>query len=200
VLLLSTKGFVLGPTLGPVIPDVGPRVRLGDALFSGALQRELDRLEQSGLVTVRPVGNQKHYQANRAAPIFEELRGIVTKTFGVVDLVREALAPLAARIRTAFIYGSIAKGEDTAASDIDLMVIGDDVAYADLFGLVSEAERRLGRKLNPTVYAAAEWRKKLAAGNDFVSRVLSQPKVFIIGAEDDLRQPRKARRRKAAQG
>ena len=210
---------------------MGPRVRLGDALFSGvqqrvlavlfgrpdqsfyrnelmrltgsgkgALQRELDRLEQSGLVTVRPVGNQKHYQANRAAPIFEELRGIVTKTFGVADLLREALAPLAARIRTAFIYGSVAKGEDTAASDIDLMVIGDELAYADIFGVASEAERRLGRKLNPTVITAAELRKKLAAGNDFVSRVLGQPKVFIIGSEDDLREPRKARRRKAAQG
>jgi len=210
---------------------MGPRARLGNALFSGvqqrvlavlfgrpdqsfyrnepmrltgsgkgALQRELDRLEQSGLVTVRPVGNQKHYQANRAAPIFEELRGIVTKTFGVADLLREALAPLAARIRTALIYGSVAKGEDTAASDIDLMVIGDELAYADIFGVASEAERRLGRKLNPTVITAAELRKKLAAGNDFVSRVLGQPKVFILGSEDDLREPRKARRRKAAQG
>lgn len=210
---------------------MGPRVRLGDALFSGvqqrvlavlfgrpdqsfyrnelmrltgsgkgALQRELDRLEQSGLITVRPVGNQKHYQANRAAPIFEELRGIVTKTFGVADLLREALAPLATRIRTAFIYGSVAKGEDTASSDIDLMVIGDNVAYADLFNVVSEAERRLGRKVNPTVYAAAEWPKKLAAKHEFVSRVMSQPKVYIIGSDDDFRESGKARRRKAAQG
>ena len=100
----------------------------------GAVRRELAALEAAGLVTAKRIGNQKHYQANRAAPIFEELRGIVVKTFGVADVLREALAPLAAKIRAAFIYGSIAKGSDTATSDIDLMVISDEVAYADLFG------------------------------------------------------------------
>jgi predicted nucleotidyltransferase len=166
----------------------------------GAVHRELATLEAAGLVTAKRIGNQKHYQANRAAPIFEELRGIVVKTFGVADVLRDALAPLAAKIRAAFVYGSIAKGSDTATSDIDLMVISDEVAYADLFGLVSQAEQRLGRKVNPTVYAFADLRKKLADGHDFESRVLNQPKVFVIGSEDDLRQPRKARKRKAAQG
>lgn len=165
----------------------------------GALQRELVRLEKSGLVTVRPQGNQKHYQANRASPIFDELRGIVMKTFGAADLLREALAPIAKKVRAAFIYGSVAKGTDTAASDIDLMVIGDGIDYAELFGLAAEAERRLGRKVNPTVYTPAGLRQELAAGTAFVARVLSQPKVFVVGSEDDLREPAKTRKRKAAQ-
>jgi predicted nucleotidyltransferase len=166
----------------------------------GAVHRELATLESAGLVTVKRVGNQKHYQANRSAPIFEELRGIALKTFGVGEALRDALKPMAAKIRMAFVYGSLAKGSDTAASDVDLMVISDEVEYADLFGSVSEAERRLGRKVNPTVYSPAELRSKVASGNNFVLRVLEQPKIFIIGSEDELREPRKTRRRKAAQG
>src|SRR5205807_6684818 len=96
---------------------------------SGAVHRELAVLEAAGLVSATRVGNQKHYRANRASPIFEELRGIVVKTFGVADVLRGALAPLAAKIRSAFIYGSVAKGNDTATSDIDLMVISDAVTY-----------------------------------------------------------------------
>jgi predicted nucleotidyltransferase len=174
-------------------------VRLADS-GTGAVHRELATLEAAGLVTVSRVGNQKHYRANRASPIFEELRGIVVKTFGVADVLREALAPLAAKIRAAFIYGSVAKGSDTATSDIDLMVISDAVTYADLFALASDAEDRLGRKVNPTVYTPAELRQKLAAGNAFATRVLDQPKVFVAGSEDGLREPRKTRKRKAAQG
>jgi predicted nucleotidyltransferase len=166
----------------------------------GAVHRELATLEAAGLVTVKRVGNQKHYQANRAAPIFEELRGIALKTFGVAEVLREALAPLAKRIEAAFIYGSLAKGSDTAASDIDLMVISDEIEYADLFKLASEAEQGLGRKLNPTVYTPAALRHKIASGNDFVKRVLEQPKIFVLGSEDELRPARKTRGRKAAQG
>jgi predicted nucleotidyltransferase len=166
----------------------------------GAVHRELATLEAAGLVTVKRVGNQKHYQANRAAPIFEELRGIALKTFGVAEVLREALAPLAKRIEAAFIYGSLAKGSDTAASDIDLMVISDEIEYADLFELASEAEQGLGRKLNPTVYTPAALRHKIASGNDFVKRVLEQPKIFVLGSEDELRPARKTRGRKAAQG
>jgi predicted nucleotidyltransferase len=166
----------------------------------GAVHRELATLEAAGLVTVKRVGNQKHYQANRAAPIFEELRGIALKTFGVAEVLREALAPLAKRIEAAFIYGSLAKGSDTAASDIDLMVISDEIEYADLFELASEAEQGLGRKLNPTVYTPAALRHKIASDNDFVKRVLEQPKIFVLGSEDELRPARKTRGRKAAQG
>lgn len=166
----------------------------------GAVHRELAALEAAGLVSVKRVGNQKHYQANRASPIFEELRGIALKTFGVAEVLREALAPLAKKIEAAFIYGSIAKGSDTAASDIDLMVISDELEYADLFKLATEAERLLGRKLNPTVVTPAAVRRKTSSGDDFMTRVLEQPKIFVLGSEDELRPARKARSRKAAQG
>jgi predicted nucleotidyltransferase len=172
-------------------------VRLAESGI-GAVHRELARLEAVGLVTAKRVGNQKHYQANRAAPIFEELRGIALKTFGLGEVLREALQPLGAKMRAAFVYGSLAKGTDTAASDVDLMVVSDEVEYADLFGLVSAAEGRLGRKVNPTVYSAAELRQKASRGNEFMQRVLEQPKIFIIGSEDELREPPKTRRRKAA--
>ena len=121
----------------------------------------------------------------------------MVKTLGAADILREVLA---AKIRAAFIYGSVAKGNDTATSDIDLMVISDVVPYADLFAFASDAEGRLGRKVNPTVYKPRELRQKLAAGNAFATRVLDQPKVFVVGSEDGLREPRKARKRKAAQG
>lgn len=173
-------------------------VRLAGGGF-GAVHRELAALEAAGLVTATRIGNQKHYQANRQAPIFQELRGIVTKTVGVADVLREALAPLEPRIRAAFVYGSIAKGTDSARSDIDLMVVGDKVEYADIFRRVSDAERRLGRKINPSVLAPADLAKR--RGEDsFHSRVLQQAKIFVMGSEDDLGKPRKTRKGKAAQG
>jgi predicted nucleotidyltransferase len=201
VLFAKTQRRVLGLLFGN--PDrsffANEIVRLADSGI-GAVQRELAALESVGLVSARRVGNQKHYQANRASPIFEELRGIVVKTFGIADVLREVLAPLAARIRGAFVYGSVAKRTDTASSDVDLLVISDDVSYSDLFGLLATAEQRLGRKVNPTVYKSSELRKKLSAENAFATRVLAQPKIFIIGSEDDLRTPRTARKGKTAQG
>jgi predicted nucleotidyltransferase len=152
----------------------------------GALQRELDRLEQAGLVTVRPVGNQKHYQANKDAPIFEELRGIVVKTFGVTDVLREALLPLEKDITAAFIFGSIAKKSDTSASDIDLFVVSDKLGYQDLIKALLPAEAALGRKINPTIYSNAELARKRKAQTSFVVRVLEQPKIFVVGSERDL--------------
>ncbi len=160
----------------------------------GTVQRELERLTAVGLVTAKKIGNQKHYQANRQAPIFEELRGIVLKTFGLADVLREALVPLAGRIHTAFIYGSVAKGTDTASSDIDLMVIGDKLSYADLFPLLTKAESKLGRAINPTVYSGRELRRKLQDGNEFLDRVLKQPRIFLAGTDDALEKPRKSRK------
>ena len=158
----------------------------------GTVQRELERLAAVGLLTVTRIGNQKHYQANRQSPIFEELRGIVLKTFGVADVLREALAPFAGRIREAFIYGSVAKGMDTASSDIDVMVVADDLSYSDIFPPLAEAENKLGRTINPTVYSQTELRRKLAEDNAFLSRVMDQPKVYLIGSGDDLVEPRKS--------
>ena len=158
----------------------------------GAVQRELGRLESAQLVTASKIGNQKHYQANRAAPIFEELRGIVLKTFGVADPLRAALAPLAKRINAAFIYGSVAKGSDTASSDIDLMILGDDVSFPDVMRTLGKAEREVGRTVNPSVYGLDEWKRKLADKGGFLQRIVAQPRIFLIGSDDDLPKPRKS--------
>jgi predicted nucleotidyltransferase len=153
---------------------------------SGAVQRELRRLEESGLVSVTRVGTQKHYQANPRSPIFSELCAIAQKTVGLAEPLRTALKPLEKRIRAAFVYGSVAKKRDTAASDIDIMVITTSLTYADLFAALEDASQRLGRKVNPTVYSPREIGKRLKQGNAFVSRVLAQPKIWLIGGENDI--------------
>jgi predicted nucleotidyltransferase len=155
---------------------------------TGAVIRELDKLVSSGLVSVTRIGNQKHYQSNHSSPIFSELRGIVLKTFGVSDVLRQALSPFAERIQVAFIYGSVAKGQDTAKSDIDLMVVSDEVGYSDLFAALSDAEKAVGRQISPTIYTNADWKKRLTEGNDFIARILEQPKIFMLGTENDIRQ------------
>jgi predicted nucleotidyltransferase len=153
---------------------------------SGGVQRELARLETSGLATVSRRGTQKHYQANPESPLFEELVGIARKTVGLAGPLREALAPLAPRIVAAFVYGSVAKRRDTSRSDIDLMVVSDKLTYADMFGALESAGVRLGRTVNPTVYSRKELARRVKAGNAFVKRVLEQPKVWVIGTERDL--------------
>lgn len=153
---------------------------------SGAVQRELARLAQSGLVTVTSVGTQKHYQANPRSPIFKELRDIIQKTVGLAEPLRKALAPLAPQIAAAFVFGSVAERRDTAASDIDVLVLSDSLDYADVFDALQSAEARLARRINPTVYAPAGWRKKRKEGNAFVVKVSARPKVFLIGTEDAL--------------
>lgn len=153
---------------------------------TGAVQRELARLESAGLVTATRVGRQKHYQANAASPVFAELRGLVLKTSGLADVLREALAPISDRVHAAFVYGSVAKGEDTAGSDIDLMVIAESVTYADLFAALEDASKRLSRKVTPTIYSRKEVASRLRQRNAFVTRVLQQPKVWLIGDERAL--------------
>jgi predicted nucleotidyltransferase len=153
---------------------------------SGAVQRELARLEDSGLVMVTRLGTQKHYQANPKSPIFSELCGIAQKTVGLAEPLRDALKPLAKRIAAAFVYGSVARKQDTAASDIDLMVISGKVNYADLFTALEEVSEKLGRNVNPTVYSPQELAKRVKQDNAFVTRVLAQPKIWIIGDESDL--------------
>jgi len=153
---------------------------------SGAVQRELARLAESGLVTVKRVGTQKHFQANPQSPIYAELCAIAQKTVGLAEPLREALAPLAKRITAAFVFGSVAKRGDTAASDIDVLVLSDSVEYADVFAALQSAEAKLGRTVNPTVYTPANWNKKRKEDNAFVMKVAAQPKVFLIGSEEDL--------------
>ena len=153
---------------------------------SGAVQRELARLAESGLVTVKRIGTQKHYQANPKSPIYAELCGIAQKTVGLAEPLREALAPLAKQIKAAFVFGSIAKRSDTAASDIDLMVVSDSLTYADLFAAIERATTHLGREVNPSVYSRRELARRVKQGNAFVTRVLAQPKIWLIGTEDEL--------------
>ena len=153
---------------------------------SGAVQRELAQLAAAGLVTVTRIGNQKHYQANAAAPVFEELRGLVLKTSGLVDVLRSALAPLAGQVQLAFVFGSVAKATDTVASDIDLLIVSDTLAYGELFAALEPATNRLQRTVNPTLYSRSEIDSRLRAGNSFLKRVLAQPKLWLIGEIDGL--------------
>ena len=150
----------------------------------------MGKLSAAGLITVNKVGNQKHYQANREAPVFDELRGIVLKTFGMADVLRQGLLPMADKISVAFIYGSIAKGTDTSKSDIDVMVIGSELAYPEVYAALMPAEAQLGRKVSPTIYSKEDVAKKLHEGNSFLTRIMAQPKIFLIGSEHDLAETR----------
>lgn len=152
----------------------------------GSVQRELEKLSGVGLLSVKKIGNQKHYQANQKSPIFEELRGIVLKTFGIGDVLRKSLAAVADQIQAAFVFGSVAKGTDTAGSDIDLMIISENLSYNQVFSSLATMEGKLGRTVSPTLYKPAEFQLKLAADNNFLKRIVERPKIFLIGTPDDL--------------
>jgi predicted nucleotidyltransferase len=107
------------------------------------------------------------------------------KTVGLVEPIREALAPLAERIRFAFVFGSVAKGTETATSDVDLMIVSEELSHAEAYAALTEAEVVLARTINPTLYSAEEWRTRRETDDHFVTTVMSQPKVFILGSEDD---------------
>ena len=160
-------------------------IRLAGA-GTGAAHRLLTRLAATGLLQVETVGNQKFYRANERAPVYAELVGLVRKTVGLAGPLQAALAPLADRIAAAFVYGSVAKGSDRAASDIDLMVIADDLDYATLTAALAAAEETLARPVSPNLMTRAEWRRKRAEADSFAARIAAQSKVFVIGAEDDV--------------
>lgn len=163
-----------------------------------SLQRELAALTAAGLIVREARGHQVYFRANPDSPLFDELRGIVVKTFGVADVLRSALAPLASAIRTAFIYGSLARGEARPESDVDVMVVGDP-AFAAVVERLRPAEAALGRSVNPTVYPAVEFSEKAAAGNAFLATVLGEPKIFLIGDERELRELAEGRAPQAPQ-
>jgi predicted nucleotidyltransferase len=156
---------------------------------TGAVQRELLALSDAGLLSVTKQGNQKHYQANASAPVFSELRGLVLKTMGLAEVLKIALAPLLPQIELAFVYGSVAKQQDTAHSDIDVMIVSASLGYGEVFGALESAATTLGRKVNPTLYAPAEIAKRISLDNAFVTRVLQQPKIWLIGSEEQLHAP-----------
>lgn len=189
-LFTKTQRQVLGLLFGHADKSyyINQIVRIADVGI-GTVQRELEKLASAGLLTVRKIGNQKHYQANPGSPIFQELRGIVLKTFGVADELRRSLETVSAKIVVAFVYGSIARGTDTANSDIDVMVISDELSYPEVIGSFAGAEEKLGRSVNPTLYTPSEVRRKRAEDHSFLKRVTEQGKIFLIGSADDLPKP-----------
>lgn len=152
---------------------------------AGTLYRELAALAEAGLLIRQSMGNQVHYRANPACPIYEELRGILRKTFGVADVLRSALEPVFEGIRVAFMYGSMARGDERAGSDVDVMLIGKIKFSAAVLAL-SHVEENLRREVNPHVYGVREFHDKLSAGEPFLVRVLAGPKIFLKGNEGDL--------------
>jgi predicted nucleotidyltransferase len=163
----------------------GELIRLVDS-GSGATQRVIARFATAGLVSVTRIGNQKHYQANRASPVFHELHGLITKTSGLAEPLRRALEPYRSQIVAAFVFGSVASGTESATSDVDVMVIGDDLAYAQLFEAFVPAERELARTIHPNAMTLSEWRTKLGSPGSFASRVAREARVWLIGSDDAL--------------
>jgi len=181
-LFTSTQRRVLGLLFGQpersfYATEVIGRVRAG----SGAVQRELRKLAESGLVTVSRKGNQKHYQANADSPIYPELRALVRKTVGLADPLRTALEPLQERILLAFVYGSVAKGSQTAQSDIDLLLVSDALTLETLYAALAPAEKVLGRAVHPTLYTSAEYEHRLRTANPFLERVLAGDTIPLLG-------------------
>lgn len=151
----------------------------------GTILRELNRLADAGVIIRRPVGNQVQFQANAACPIYEDLRNILKKTAAIADVLREAMEPLAARIQAAFVYGSVARGDERAGSDLDVMIIGE-AKFAEVVHALAAAQETLRREINPNLYPIREFRAKVAAGDPFLKRVLADKKIFLIGDAHDL--------------
>ena len=150
-----------------------------------AVQRELGNLVKAGLVKSERRGNRVYYQANRRSPLFGELQGIVLKTTGLADVLRGALEPLQEKIRLAFVFGSLASGSATSESDVDLMVICE-LGLRDLAPVLPAVRDKLGREINPVTVKPREWRNRVAHGDHFTETLLREPKVFLIGDEDEL--------------
>ena len=150
-------------------------------LGSASLKREITRLASAGLITTLMIGNQRHISANKQSPIFGELRALTQKVLGASPMIRAALNPVSSKIALAFIYGSIAKETDTALSDVDILVVGNDLTLSELLEHLLPVEELLGRKINPTCYTIEEFEKRLDDADSFVNRVLSQPTIQLIG-------------------
>jgi predicted nucleotidyltransferase len=159
--------------------------RAGTGLY--AVQRELARLENAGLVVRAPRGNRVYYRANRSHPAFEDLKRVILKTLGLGEALHAALAPLADRVRVAFIYGSLARGEEAPGSDIDLLLVGE-LTLRQAAAVLGPVGRNLGREFNATVYPPEEFRTKAKENHRFIVEVLRGRKIFLIGNELDLKR------------
>jgi len=154
---------------------------------SGAVQREVTRLAESGLVSVELKGRQKRYHANKKAPVFRELRSLVMKTLGPPDIVKKALQSIDSQLELALIYGSVAKHTDNADSDIDLMLVSDSLTLEDVFTALGPAEEELSRPVNPTLYTRQEFDKRREQDNPFLRKVLNGPHIVLKGLINEQR-------------
>jgi predicted nucleotidyltransferase len=184
-LFTATQQKVLGLLFGsPQRSFYASEIISTAVIGSGSVQRELARLEQSGLVTSRLVGNQKHYQANPAAPIFDELTRIAAKTFALADPIRTALGKLEPKIDLALVYGSVAKGAATASSDVDVLIVGERITLEEVFKVLDPVEAKLQRKISPTIFTKAEFARRARAKEGFLARVLEGNYIPLIGDMD----------------
>jgi len=154
---------------------------------AGTLHKELSKLSDAGILQGKKVGNQQHYSANVQCPIFEELASIFRKTSGLVDVIAGALSSVKNQIQFAIVFGSVARGEQQANSDIDVMVIGD-IGFGDVVTLLHDSQATLKREINPVVYSMASFKSRVEKNDSFIHAILTKPKLFIIGAEYELRQ------------
>lgn len=153
---------------------------------TGAVHRQLGRLADAGLVAVTRVGNQKHYQADPTSPVFTELHGLALKTVGLASPLEQALAPLAPRITAAFLYGAVAEGRDTSASDVDLLIISETLTHRELTAALEGVQRLLGRAVQPMLMTPMHWRVSRTMRDTFVDRVGDATKIFLVGSARDL--------------
>jgi predicted nucleotidyltransferase len=160
-------------------------IRLADA-GSGAVQREVERLGRAGIINVSSAAGRKYVQANKDSPIFSELRGVVEKTSGVEAQLRAAVESVNANVRFAILFGSVAKGTDTAASDIDVLIVSDDLTQEAAFRMFQDTERRLGRTVNPTIYTSDEFVRRRRSAQPFLTKVLSGHHTILAGNADEL--------------
>ena len=180
-LFSSTQQRVLGLLFGQPERSFFATEIIGLAASgSGAVQRELKRLSDSGLVTLTRVGNQCHYRANADSPLFAALHDIVVKTSGLAEPIRSALSPLAGRILAACVYGSVAAGADRSSSDIDVLVVADGVSLEEVYAALEAAEKRLARTISVTLYTPAEFHRRQSAGNPFLTKLLAGPTIPLL--------------------
>lgn len=186
--------FLLGPFRNRVLsalllhPDTAwharELARRIDAL-PGSTSRELVKLAEAGILLRQQIGNQVHYRANRDCPIFAELASLLRKTSGIAHVLAQALAPLTERVQCALVFGSVARGEENAHSDVDVLVLGA-VSFADVIAALHPAQAEVLREINPVVYRVEDFCAKLGANNSWAREVVERPKIFLIGAADDF--------------
>lgn len=200
VLFTKTQQRVLGLLYGnPDKSFYANEIVRWAGMGRGTVRRELDRLLSAGLLVMRREGNQQHYQANPDSPVYAELRGIVMKTFGMADVLRDALLPLSDDIQLAFVYGSVASGTERPGSDIDLLVVGR-ATFEALVAAVYPCQEVLGREINPNLFTPSEFVRKMKETNSFIAQIMDKPKLIVLGTEDDIRESGQSQKADTAAG